>query len=73
MKMFKKLWAHAKDIIRDYRYKVHENAGICFAYYLIMSIFPICSLLSYFASVFNIESLGYCSSHFPDCIRHRVS
>lgn len=53
--MIKKLWAHAKDIIRDYRYKVHENAGICFAYYLIMSIFPICSLLSYFASVFNID------------------
>lgn len=55
MKLLKNLWAHAKDIIRDYRYKVHENAGICFAYYLIMSIFPICSLLSYFASVFNVD------------------
>lgn len=49
------LFHHAKDIVRDYRYKVHENAGICFAYYLIMSIFPICSLLSYFAAVFDID------------------
>lgn len=55
MKLFKNIWAHAKDIIRDYRYKVHENAGICFAYYLIMSIFPICSLLSYFAYLFNVD------------------
>lgn len=55
MTFIHKLWAHAKDIVRDYRYKVHENAGICFAYYLIMSIFPICSLLSFFAAVFNVD------------------
>ena len=55
MTLIHKLWAHAKDIVRDYRYKVHENAGICFAYYLIMSIFPICSLLSFFAAVFNVD------------------
>jgi len=55
MKFIKNFYAHAIDIMRDYRYKVHENAGICFAYYLIMSIFPICSLLSYFASVFNVD------------------
>ncbi len=55
MKTLKNILAHGKDILVDYRYKVHENAGICFAYYLIMSIFPICSLLSYFAYVFNVD------------------
>lgn len=55
MKIIKKFFAHAKDILVDYRYKVHENAGICFAYYLIMSIFPICSLLSYFAAIFDVD------------------
>lgn len=44
-----------KNLYIDYRYKVHENAGICFAYYLIMSIFPICSLLAYLAYVFDVE------------------
>lgn len=54
-KKIQNIFGHAKDIVRDYRYKVHENAGICFAYYLIMSIFPICSLLSYFAAIFDVD------------------
>ena len=44
-----------KYLYIDYRYKVHENAGICFAYYLIMAIFPICSLLSYSAAFFDVD------------------
>ena len=39
----------------DYRYKIPENAGICFAYYLIMSIIPICSILAFFASILNVD------------------
>lgn len=39
----------------DYRYKIPENAGICFAYYLIISIIPICSIFAFFASIFNID------------------
>lgn len=39
----------------DYRYKIPENAGICFAYYLIMSIIPICSIFAFFASILNID------------------
>lgn len=44
-----------KNMYIDYRYKVHENAGICFAYYLIMAIFPICSLISYFSAFFDVD------------------
>lgn len=51
----KKMIEYIKNLVLDYRYKVHENAGICFAYYLIMSIFPICSLLSYLASFFDVD------------------
>jgi len=39
----------------DYRYKIPENAGICFSYYLIMSIIPICSIFAFFASILNID------------------
>lgn len=39
----------------DYRYKIPENAGICFAYYLIMSIIPICSILAFLGSLLNLD------------------
>lgn len=39
----------------DYRYKIPENAGICFAYYLIISIIPICSIFAFFASILNVD------------------
>ncbi len=39
----------------DYRYKIPENSGICFAYYLIMSIIPICSICAFFASILNVD------------------
>lgn len=39
----------------DYRYKIPENAGICFAYYLILSIIPICSIFTFFAYLLNID------------------
>lgn len=51
----KNVFEYINNWYLDYRYKVHENAGICFAYYLIMSIFPICSLCAYFASLFNAD------------------
>lgn len=49
------LYHRINNRILDYRYKVHKNAGICFAYYLIMSIIPICSLCAFFASLFNVD------------------
>ena len=51
----KKILEKINNWYLDYRYKVHENAGICFAYYLIMSIFPICSVCAFIASLFNAE------------------
>jgi len=39
----------------DYRYKIPENAGICFAYYLILSIIPICSIFTFFAYLWNVD------------------
>lgn len=51
----KKVFEKINNWVLDYRYKVHENAGICFAYYLIMSIFPICSVCAYIASLFNAD------------------
>jgi len=50
-----KIYHRINNRILDYRYKVHKNAGICFAYYLIMSIIPICSLCAFFASMFNVD------------------
>lgn len=50
-----KIYHRINDRVIDYRYKVHSQAGICFAYYLIMSVIPICSLCAFFASVFNID------------------
>ena len=51
----KKIYQRINWRVLDYRYKVHKNAGICFAYYLIMSIVPICSLCAFFASILNID------------------
>ena len=51
----KKIYHRINNRILDYRYKVHKNAGICFAYYLIISIIPICSLCAFFASMFNLD------------------
>lgn len=39
----------------DYRYKIPDNAGICFAYYLIMSIIPICSIIAFLGSLLNLD------------------
>ena len=44
-----------KGFMYDYRYKVPSNAGICFAYYLIMAIFPIASLCAFLASLFEFD------------------
>lgn len=54
-----KLYNKINNRILDYRYKVNKNAGICFAYYLIMSIIPICSLCAFFASILNIDLTAF--------------
>lgn len=50
-----KLYYRVNDRILDYRYKVPKTSGICFAYYLIMSIIPICSLLAFLSYFLNID------------------
>ena len=50
-----KIYDRINNLILDYRYKVNKNAGLCFSYYLIMSIIPICSLIAFFASVLNVD------------------
>lgn len=50
-----KIYDRVNNRILDYRYKVNKNAGLCFSYYLIMSIIPICSLIAFFASVLNVD------------------
>lgn len=54
-KIIIKLYNRINNRILDYRYKVNKNAGICFTYYLIMSIIPICSLCAFLASIFNVD------------------
>ncbi|WP_279155374.1 YhjD/YihY/BrkB family envelope integrity protein [Thomasclavelia cocleata] len=54
-KIIIKIYNRVNNRILDYRYKVNKNAGICFAYYLIMSIIPICSLCAFLASIFNVD------------------
>ena len=50
-----KIYDRINNRILDYRYKVNKNAGLCFSYYLIMSIIPICSLIAFFASLLNVD------------------
>lgn len=50
-----KIYDRINNRVLDYRYKVNKNAGLCFSYYLIMSIIPICSLIAFFASVLNVD------------------
>lgn len=50
-----KIYHRINNRILDYRYKVPKTSGICFAYYLIMSIIPICSLFAFLASILNID------------------
>lgn len=41
--------------VSNYRSKVNKNSSISLAYYLIMSIVPICSLCAFLSSLFNID------------------
>ena len=54
-----KIYNKINNRILDYRYKVNKNARICFAYYLIMSIIPICSLCAFLASILNIDLTAF--------------
>ena len=51
----KDLYFKLIKIYLDYRSKVDKDAGICFAYYLIMAIIPMCSIAAFLASLFNID------------------
>lgn len=39
----------------QYRKKVNKNASVSLAYYLIISIVPICSLCAFLGSIFNVD------------------
>jgi len=54
-KIILKIYNRVQDRILDYRYKVPKNAGMCFAYYLIMAVIPTCSLFAFFASLLNLD------------------
>ena len=54
-KLIQRLYYRINNRVLDYRYKVNKNDGLCFAYYLIMSIIPICSLFAFFASILNVD------------------
>ena len=54
-KLIQRLYYRINNRVLDYRYKVNKNASLCFAYYLIMSIIPICSLFAFFASILNVD------------------
>lgn len=63
MKWFSKIKERVKKVyyfiyyyMLDYRYKVPGSSGICFAYYMILSIIPICSLIAFLTSIFNFET-----------------
>ena len=40
----------------DYRYKVPPASALSFAYYMILSIIPICTLLAFFTPFFPFRS-----------------
>lgn len=54
--LVKKVYDFIYNYMLDYRYKVPGSSGLCFAYYMILSIIPICSLIAFFTSVFNFET-----------------
>ena len=39
----------------DYRYKVPPASALSFAYYMILSIIPICTLLAFFTPFFPLD------------------
>ena len=52
----KKVYNFIYNYMLDYRYKVPGSSGLCFAYYMILSIIPICSLIAFLTSVFNFDT-----------------
>lgn len=54
-KIINNIYVQINRIISEYRSKVNKNASISLAYYLIMSIVPICSLCAFLSSLFNID------------------
>lgn len=75
-----KIYYRIYNRVLDYRYKIPENAGICFSYYLIMSIIPICSIIVFLASILNIDITivrdflkQYLTNEFADIIINALS
>lgn len=56
MELGKKVYYFIYNYMLDYRYKVPGSSGLCFAYYMILSIIPICSLIAFLTSVFNFDT-----------------
>lgn len=52
----KKIYYFIYNYMLDYRYKVPGSSGLCFAYYMILSIVPVCSLIAFLTSVFNFDT-----------------
>jgi YihY family inner membrane protein len=50
-----KIYHKINDRVLDYTYKVPRTAGICFAYYMIIAVIPICSLCAFFARLLNVD------------------
>lgn len=56
MTKIKKIMNYIYGYVLDYRYKVPASSGICFAYYMILSIIPICSIIALLTSLFNFDT-----------------
>lgn len=56
MELGKKVYYFIYNYMLDYRYKVPGSSGLFFAYYMILSIIPICSLIAFLTSVFNFDT-----------------
>lgn len=56
MELGKKVYYFIYNYMLDYRYKVPGSSGLCFAYYMILSIIPICSLIAFLTSIFNFDT-----------------
>lgn len=55
MKKMKRIFNFVYGHYLDYRYKVPPASALSFAYYMILSIIPICTLLAFFTPFFPLD------------------
>ena len=55
MKKMKRIFNFVYGHYLDYRYKVPPASALSFAYYMILSIIPICTLLAFFTPFFLLD------------------